>query len=90
MQPPDQLWAAGAGIRRQRGLSRQDGPSGDFVDGPVALDSQVMVKRWRRTQPRAVTPAQLWTQPDWSVECYNHRRPHCALHGTPADPGSRA
>ena len=44
------------------------------------------LKRWLRTQPRAVTPAGLQAQLDWFVQFYNHRRPHRALRGaTPAE-----
>jgi transposase InsO family protein len=44
------------------------------------------LKRWLRTQPRAVTLAGLQAQLDWFLEFYNHRRPHRALRGaTPAE-----
>jgi transposase InsO family protein len=44
------------------------------------------LKRWLRTQPRAVTLAELQTQLDWFLAFYNHHRPHRALHGaTPAE-----
>jgi transposase InsO family protein len=44
------------------------------------------LKRWLRTQPRAVTLAQLQTQLDRFLQFYNHRRPHRALRGaTPAE-----
>jgi transposase InsO family protein len=44
------------------------------------------LKRWLRTQPRAVTLAELQAQLDWFVAFYNHRRPHRALRGaTPAE-----
>jgi transposase InsO family protein len=44
------------------------------------------LKRWLRTQPRAVTLVQLQAQLDWFLEFYNHRRPHRALRGaTPAE-----